>query len=201
MLLYFDIFYLFFQLWDTSDSDMANETKVEKKDAPAPVKYLVEFYHDLSQNFFPRNDLRVIPKPIKGVVPGLGASVYARYSDGYYYRGVVDVMREYRIRVRLHEIGEEIEHDMDDPSSVILNLTPQYNQVKKHFKVIASKGDVTKGYHPGKVTNLEGEKANRLYSIKFEDGTTNQVPITKLVLMPKAPYDGKDHAYCRCIIL
>ena len=151
----------------------------------------MEFYYDRSSNYFPRNDLRVIPKPIKGIVPGLGASVYARYNDGYYYRGMVDEMREYRIRVSLHEIGEEIEHDVDDPSAVILNLTPQYSQVKKHFKVIALKGNNMKGYHPGKVASLQGEKENRLYLIKFEDGTTNQVPITKLVLMPKAPYDGK----------
>ena len=135
-------------------------------------------------------ELRIVPKTIKGIVPGVGACVYARYNDGYYYRGVVEVTTEYKIRIAFIEISEEIEHDIDDPSAVILNLTPQFNQVKKHFKVVASKGSSMKGYHPGKVVGFQADQDNRLYSIKFEDGTSNQVPITKLLLMPKAPYDG-----------
>lgn len=59
--------------------------------------------------------------------------------------------------------------------------------------MIASKGSTLKGYHPGKVTAIQGEPMNRLYSVRFEDGTTNQVPITKMVLMPKAPYDGNSN--------
>lgn len=162
-----------------------------KTEGSSFVKYLVSFYHNLKEDYFLPEELRIINKPIKGVVPGVGACVYARYNDGFYYRGMVDRIREYRIRIQFDEINSEIEHDIDDPSAVILNVTPQLKQVKKHFKVIASKGSTLKGYHPGKVTAIQGETVNRLYSVRFEDGTTNQVPITKLVLMPKAPYDGK----------
>ena len=148
----------------------------------------------MKEDYFLPEELRIIGKPIKGVVPGVGACVYARYNDGFYYRGMVDRTHEYRVRIQFDEISGEIEHDADDPSAVILNVTPQVKQVKKHFKVIASKGNSLKGYHPGKVTAIQGETVNRLYSIRFEDGTTNQVPITKLVLMPKAPYDGKQRS-------
>eukprot|EP00111_Clytia_hemisphaerica_P024656 TCONS_00072678-protein len=182
------------QVWDSNvdkdSSDGAKQSVSVKTTAIAPIKYLVNFYDNQTENFFPPDELRIIGKPIKGVVPGLGACVYARFNDGFYYRGKVDDIEDYRIRVQLDEISGEIEHDIDDPSAVILNLTPQYRQVKKHFKVIASKGSTTKGYHPGKVTAIQGEGNNRLYSIRFEDGTINQVPITKLILMPKAPFDA-----------
>ena len=138
--------------------------------------------------------MRVATRPRKGTVPGLGANVYARFNDGYYYHGIIDKLSDFKVRVNLHEIGEEIEHDVDDSSAVILNITPLPHQVKKHFKVIASKSETSKGYHPGKVLEVQGSPGFQSYVIKFEDGTRNQVPITKILSMPKAPYDGK--LYC-----
>lgn len=153
-------------------------------------KYLIKFYHDNFELYLVSEELRLLPRPKKGIIPGLGACVYARYRDGFYYKGIVEAILGFKTRIHLVEIDDEVNHDMDDPSAVILNMTPRESQLKKYFKVIACKMEGTKGYHPGKVSAIQGNPGYRSYTIKFEDGSTNQVPVTKLLLMPKAPYDA-----------
>ena len=151
---------------------------------------LVRFYHDCTESYVISEELRLLPRLIKGVIPGIGACVYARYEDGYYYRGFVVKTENYMLTVKFVEIDGTVVHDGDDLSAVIMNLTPQERQVKKYFKVIAHKSEGTEGYHPGKVIAITGNPGYRSYMIKFEDGGTNKVTITSLLLMPKAPYDG-----------
>lgn len=154
------------------------------------TKFLVRFYHDCSEKYFVSEELRLLPRARKGVIPGIGAGVYARFKDGFYYRGVVEQLMDYKVLIDLEEIDSEVEHDRDDPSAIILNLTHREANVKKYFKVIAQKSESSKGYHPGKITAIQGNPGYRSYTVKFEDGTVNQVPISKLLLMPKAPHDG-----------
>lgn len=154
-------------------------------------KYLVKFYHDSSEKYFVSEELRLLPRPIKSIVPGLGACVYARFSDGFYYRGFIEKIMDFKVRVGLEEISSEVQHDRYDPSAVILNMTPRESEIKKYFKVIAQKGEGIRGYHPGKVAAIQGNAGFRSYTIRFEDGSVNQVPVTRLLLMPKAPHDGK----------
>ena len=155
-------------------------------------KYLVRFYIDCTEKYYHCEELRTLPCVLKAGPPGIGACVYARFKDGFYYRGLVKRIKDNKLHVSLEEINDVVDHDVDDPSAVILNINPQEGQVKKLFKVIASKSESIKGYHPGKVAAVKGNRGFLSYFIHFEDGSTNQVPLTKLLLMPKAPFDGID---------
>ncbi|XP_065656239.1 intermembrane lipid transfer protein VPS13A isoform X1 [Hydra vulgaris] len=153
-------------------------------------KYLIRFYYDCIEKYHVAEELRVLPFVNKAGSPGLGACVYARYKDGFYYKGFVKRIKDNRWYVSLYEINEDVDHDIDDPSAVILNINPQEYQVKKLFKVIASKSESVKGYHPGKVAAIKGNRGCLSYLIHFDDDTTNHVPLTKLLLLPKAPFDA-----------
>uniref|UniRef100_A0A7M5X619 Uncharacterized protein n=1 Tax=Clytia hemisphaerica TaxID=252671 RepID=A0A7M5X619_9CNID len=89
-----------------------------------PIKYFVNFSDYQTESFFPLDEFGIIGWPIKGVVPGLSAFVYAHFDYGFHYRSKVDDS-EFQIRMRLDKISGKIEHDIDDPSAVFFKLTPQ----------------------------------------------------------------------------
>ena len=163
-------------------------------------KYLIRFYHDDSEVYKVLEELRLLPPPMKGVVPGLGASVYCRYNDGAYYKGRVKKIHDYKVLVDIFEKDDELEHDNDDPSAIILNMVPRETQVKIAFKVIAYKKGHD-GLHPGKVASIKGQKHAKSYWIRFEDGSQNQVELTQLRLMPKAPFDCKYLLSILCLMI
>ena len=167
-----------------------NEWQMETSDGTSTEKYLIHFYHDDSECYLTSAHIRILPSPIKGIVPGIGASVYARFKDGSYYKGIIKSIHGYQNQVYLDEIDEKITHDRDDTAAIILNISPPESQLKKLFKVIAKRSKDSKGFHPGKILTIMGNPGYYSYYIKFEDGTTNQVTITDIRLMPKAPYDA-----------
>ena len=174
----------------SADNSPQHGWEITQGDGSVENKYLIRFYHNDAEFYLTHLHIRLLPLPLKGVVPGIGACVYARYNDGSYYRGIVKAINGYQTEVFLDDFDEKIAHDRDDTAAVIHNLAPQEVQVKKLFKVIAKKTKTGKGFHPGKVLTIMGQSGNNTYYIKFEDGDTNQVPLSELRLMPKAPYDA-----------
>ena len=179
-------------IWETegkADERTHNEWEDACADDSQERKYLVRFYHDDVESYLTHEHIRYLPLPLKGVMPGVGAGVLGRYNDGSYYRGVVRGLRGLQIEVSFQDFSEKISHDVDDSAAVIFNMAPQEVQVRELFKVIAKQAHRKVGYHPGKVMLVRGQPGHRTYLIKFEDGSTNEVGVSELRLMPRTAFD------------
>ena len=96
----------------------------------------------------------------------VGARVFARWTNGLYYKGFVSKSDLWSVSIN-YDDGDKITLSKNDKAAVILDKIPEEDQVEIDEKVIGYwPGRVR--YYPGHISHLcnDGNK----YFLKFDDG-------------------------------
>ena len=112
----------------------------------------------------------------------VGARVFARWSNGLYYKGFVSESNQWTVSIN-YDDGDKITLPKCDcdKSAVILDKIPQDNLVKTGQNVI--------GYWPGRVRYYPGHISRscnhgKKYFLKFNDGDERCQAIYELRTVP-----------------
>jgi len=120
--------------------------------------YVVTFDDGDTSTYF-SSQLRILPNqdsPHKE-----GARVFARYTNGKYYRGFVESVTSSTVYIR-YDDGSSITLPIRDPSAVILDELPCYTDVHPGQRVIAYWPGRTR-YYPAKVKSIISRGSNACY--------------------------------------
>ena len=66
----------------------------------------------------------------------VGDQVFVRMNSGNYRRGEVKVAGNVRCSVQLQGLENIVECDMEDPTSIILKVSPSPSELKKGARVV-----------------------------------------------------------------
>ena len=111
----------------------------------------------------------------------VGARVFARWTNGLYYRGFVSKSVSLTVSIN-YDDGGKITLAKNDKAAVILDKIPQDNKVKIGQKVI--------GYWPGRVRYYPGQISKfcddgSKYFLKFNDGDERCEAVYEIRTVPE----------------
>jgi len=117
----------------------------------------------------------------------LGARVFARYTNGKYYRGFVDSVTSSTVHID-YDDGSTTELKMSDPSAVILDELPCYTNVDPGQRVIAHYPGRTR-YYSATVKSKISRGSNAcyqkdVYDVVFDDGDKTRDDFNQIRLIP-----------------
>ena len=113
--------------------------------------------------------------------------MFARYTNGKYYRGFVESVTPSTVDIR-YDDGSSITLPMRDPSAVILDKLPCYTDVHPGQRVIAYWPGQSR-YHPAKVKSIISRGSNAcyqkdVYNVAFDDGDEIREDFNHIRLIP-----------------
>ena len=94
----------------------------------------------------------------------VGSNVFARWTNGLYYTGVIDSATDTTFHV-LYDDGDEINLEKSDPKAIVLNKVAKPSCLAVGTEVIAFWPDQVR-YYPGYVEEIKDGK----YFILYDDG-------------------------------
>ena len=117
----------------------------------------------------------------------VGARVFARYTNGKYYRGFVDSVTSSTVHIE-YDDGSTIELKMSDPSAVILEELPCYTNVDPGQRVIAHWPGKSR-YYSATVKSKMSRGSNACYqedayNVVFDDGDKITEDFNQIRLIP-----------------
>ena len=113
--------------------------------------------------------------------------MFARYTNGKYYRGFVESVTSNTVHIK-YDDGSSINLEKNDPSAVILDKLPCYTDVKPGQRVIAYWPGQTR-YYPAKVKSKISRGSNacyqeEVYDVVFDDGDQRRENFNEIRLIP-----------------
>ena len=116
-----------------------------------------------------------------------GARVFARYTNGKYYRGFVESVTSSTVYIR-YDDGSSITLPIRDHSAVILDELPCYTDVHAGQRVIAYWPGRTR-YYPAKVKSIISRGSDTcyqkdVYNVVFDDGDKRREDFNHIRLIP-----------------
>ena len=117
----------------------------------------------------------------------MGARVFARYTNGKYYRGFVESVTSSTVHVE-YDDGSTIELKMSDPAAVILDELPCYTDVLPGQRVIAYWPGQSR-YYSATVKSKMSRGSNACYqkdayNVVFDDGDEIREDFNQIRLIP-----------------
>ena len=113
--------------------------------------------------------------------------MFARYTDGKYYRGFVQHITSSTVIIR-YDDGSSIESKISDPAAVILDKLPCYTDVHSIQRVIAYWPGKSR-YYPAQVKDKMSTGSNAcyqkgVYDVMFDDGDRRTEDFNQIRLIP-----------------
>ena len=121
-------------------------------------------YDDGDEGWARLDQLRVHEEFATLWCPSVGSSVFARWTNGLYYTGVIDSATDTTFHV-LYDDGDEITLEKSDPKAIVMNTVPKPSAVTVGTEVIAFWPNRVR-YYPGYVGEIKGDE----YYILYDDG-------------------------------
>ena len=117
----------------------------------------------------------------------MGARVFARYTNGKYYRGFVDSVTSSTVHIE-YDDGSTTKLKMSDPSAVILEELPCYTNVDPGQRVIAHWPGKSR-YYSATVKSKMSRGSNACYqedayNVVFDDGDKITEDFNQIRLIP-----------------
>ena len=124
-------------------------------------------------------------------MPGIGCFVYAKSPEDptKYEKAIVVEKTDEAITVKTLSSGVEVQFEIDDTDAIIYNEEPNFADIRRGNKVIASKGGSrgTSGKFtmtPGKIMDIDF--SSRKFKVSFDDGKTKVLTVEQLRLVSKS---------------
>lgn len=111
----------------------------------------------------------------------IGARVFARWTNGLYYRGFITRASDRNVFVNWDD-GDTITLDKRDRTAVILDVIPQVSEILLNEHVIGFWPHSTQ-FYPGHVTSIDA--VNQKFYVQFDDGTRRIGTLCEICLIPK----------------
>ena len=112
----------------------------------------------------------------------VGTAVWGRWTNGLYYHGRVETV-DSMLHIKFDD-GDRVSHNVDDKSSVILDVQPTPNSVKQGSRVIAA-WPKRPMYYPGVVSAVDTSNPYSVqFYVKYDDGDQGYVTVDKLRILP-----------------
>jgi len=142
-------------------------------------------FDDNDEDFYPAKQLRIFPKQCRP--HKVGARVFARWTNGLYYRGFVTKATSTTVFIA-YDDGDTITLLKNDRTAVILDKLPCYCHVKPGQRVIGYWPGRTR-YYPGVVESKESTGSSNcyqkaVYHVKFDDGDQRIEDFNQIRLIP-----------------
>ena len=121
------------------------------------------------------------------LILSVGARVFARWTNGLYYRGFVARANSSTVFIR-YDDGDTITLHKIDPTAVILDKLPCYSHIKPGQRVIGFWPGRTR-YYPGVVTykrptGLANCYQKAVYYVVFDDGDRRMQDFNQIRIIP-----------------
>ncbi|XP_078361140.1 uncharacterized protein LOC144645435 [Oculina patagonica] len=148
----------------------------------ADGKFKVVF-DDNDEDYYSADDLREFPDHESP--QEVGARVFARWTNGLYYRAFVVSATDSSLSI-LYDDGDTITHQKSDSTAVILDVLPSRIDVATQPRVIAFwPGRVR--YYPGVIEYIINDfrsSPNTLFHVQFDDGDKRDQEFYQMRILP-----------------
>ncbi|KAL9984722.1 hypothetical protein ACROYT_G007051 [Oculina patagonica] len=133
-------------------------------------------FDDNDEDDYSAEDLRDFPDAASAWQ--VGARVFARWSNGLYYRAFVVKATDSGVSI-LYDDGDTIDHNKSDAAAVILDKLPLSNELQVGQRVIGFwPGRVR--YYPATISSINAGK----YHVKFDDGDERDEHLYEIRILP-----------------
>lgn len=111
----------------------------------------------------------------------VGARVFARWTNGLYYRGFITRASDWNVFVN-YDDGDTITLNKQDRTAVILDVIPQVTEILLNERVIGFWPGRTR-FYPGHVTSIDA--VNQTFDVQFDYGDRRIESLGEIRLIPK----------------